>query len=99
MQNKFHLVVGIDNYTAFTFLDMIKDSARPTYWVPDDKIKKCKVCNFEFRNYDMTFVRRIHHCRDCGEGVCSSCSTNRCSVPHRGWEDPVRVCDKCIKKL
>lgn len=77
---------------------LIKDSARPTYWVPDDCIHHCIACKCEFRNADGSFVKNIHHCRDCGEGVCSKCSSSRVIVPHRGWDNPVRVCDKCVKK-
>ncbi|XP_065210215.1 zinc finger FYVE domain-containing protein 1-like isoform X2 [Planococcus citri] len=76
---------------------LIKDTARPPYWVPDSKISSCCVCGVKFKNFDTNVIRKIHHCRDCGEGVCSSCSTNRRTVAHRGWENPVRVCDNCVK--
>ncbi|KAK7602058.1 hypothetical protein V9T40_009499 [Parthenolecanium corni] len=77
---------------------LIKDSARPTYWVPDDCIHHCIVCKCEFRNPDGSFIKNIHHCRDCGGGVCSKCSSSKVAVPHRGWDNPVRVCDKCLEK-
>lgn len=77
---------------------IIKDTARPSYWLPDDKIKYCCVCNEQFKNSDSNLIKKIHHCRDCGEGVCSKCSLNRQVVPRRGWEHPVRVCDNCVKK-
>ncbi|RZC41060.1 FYVE domain containing protein [Asbolus verrucosus] len=55
--------------------EMIKDTARPSYWTPDNEC--------------------LHHCRDCGKGVCDKCSTTRKPVEIRGWETPVRVCDLC----
>ncbi|KAJ8938584.1 hypothetical protein NQ318_013638 [Aromia moschata] len=36
----------------------------------------------------------LHHCRDCGKGVCEDCSNARKPVPLRGWDKPVRVCDR-----
>ncbi|KAK3597426.1 hypothetical protein CHS0354_040164 [Potamilus streckersoni] len=73
--------------------DMIKDSARPEYWVPDSQIKNCCVC-------EQTFGQKlaIHHCRACGQGVCENCSPNKRPVPMRGWDYPVRVCTKCERK-
>lgn len=73
---------------------VIKDSARPSYWVPDVDIKECCVCATAFAPPRF----KPHHCRDCGAGVCPRCSQRRRPVPHRGWMDPVRVCDNCAKK-
>ncbi|KAK7505474.1 hypothetical protein BaRGS_00003219 [Batillaria attramentaria] len=74
-------------------MGMLKDSARPEYWVPDEQIKTCIICEEEF-----TLKRPIHHCRACGQGVCDECSQGRRPVPLRGWDYPVRVCSKCEKK-
>ncbi|XP_067943609.1 zinc finger FYVE domain-containing protein 1-like [Watersipora subatra] len=74
-------------------IDFIKDSARPTYWIPDHLIKTCHQCQAEF-GPKLT----IHHCRACGHGVCNSCSANQRQVPSRGWDRAVRVCDNCYKK-
>ena len=73
--------------------DAIQDSARPAYWVPNHKIKKCCVCEEKFGP-----KLRIHHCRSCGCGVCDICSATRRMVPSRGWDHAVRVCDTCNKK-
>uniref|UniRef100_A0A1B6E4F3 FYVE-type domain-containing protein n=1 Tax=Clastoptera arizonana TaxID=38151 RepID=A0A1B6E4F3_9HEMI len=72
---------------------LIKDTARPIYWVPDCDIKECCVCGGTFNPPRFPF----HHCRDCGGGVCPNCSSKRKPVPHRGWTSPVRVCDRCCK--
>lgn len=80
--------------TAINYpLGMLKDSARPAYWVPDDEIKSCCVCDREF-----SIKLKLHHCRACGQGVCDNCSPNKLPVPLRGWDYPVRVCTKCEKK-
>jgi len=72
---------------------MIKDSARPAYWISDNDIKQCIVCVQEFGP-----KLKIHHCRACGNGVCENCSPNKRPVHIRGWDYPVRVCKKCENK-
>lgn len=72
-------------------LGVIKDSARPDYWLPDCQISNCGLCKAQF-NEQVT----VHHCRRCGGGFCHECSTKSLPVPERGWGDAsVRVCDKC----
>ncbi|XP_043285149.1 zinc finger FYVE domain-containing protein 1-like isoform X2 [Venturia canescens] len=79
--------------TVFTYSkSLIKDTVRPTYWVPDSELTNCCVCNKYF-NVQLP----LHHCRDCGRGVCQNCSQHRKPVPRRGWDKPVRVCDLCMK--
>ncbi|XP_021913704.1 zinc finger FYVE domain-containing protein 1-like isoform X2 [Zootermopsis nevadensis] len=72
---------------------LIKDKARPSYWVPDHEVTHCCCCQVQF-GPRIT----LHHCRDCGRGVCKDCSMNRRAVPHRGWDNPVRICNKCMKQ-
>uniref|UniRef100_A0A4W3JZZ5 Zinc finger FYVE-type containing 1 n=1 Tax=Callorhinchus milii TaxID=7868 RepID=A0A4W3JZZ5_CALMI len=80
--------------TAIDFpLGLVKDAARPTYWVPDHEIAACCQCRKEF-----TPKMSKHHCRACGQGFCNECSQERRSVPSRGWDHPVRVCINCNKK-
>ncbi|GAB1859712.1 Zinc finger FYVE domain-containing protein 1 [Camponotus japonicus] len=69
----------------------IKDSVRPSYWIPDSEVVSCCVCD---RKFSDTLL--LHHCRACGRGVCQECSQHRKPVPHRGWEHPVRVCNACV---
>ena len=69
---------------------LITDAARPGYWVPDSEIKECHGCGTEFKSKETK-----HHCRACGQGFCGTCSQSRRPVPSRGWDHPVRVCDKC----
>ncbi|XP_012260150.2 zinc finger FYVE domain-containing protein 1-like isoform X2 [Athalia rosae] len=71
---------------------LIKDTVRPSYWVPDSEVINCCVCEANFSD-----TLPLHHCRDCGRGVCQDCSTHRKPVVRRGWDKPVRICDSCIK--
>ncbi|XP_034952518.1 zinc finger FYVE domain-containing protein 1-like [Chelonus insularis] len=71
---------------------LIKDSVRPSYWVPDSELINCCVCKKKFSD-----TLPFHHCRNCGRGVCQGCSEHRKPVPKRGWENSVRVCDSCVK--
>ncbi|KAG5277272.1 hypothetical protein AALO_G00115640 [Alosa alosa] len=74
-------------------LGLVKDAARPAYWVPDQDIRCCHQCQREF-----SARLSIHHCRACGQGVCDECSLDRRPVPSRGWDHPVRVCSGCSQK-
>ncbi|XP_063229334.1 zinc finger FYVE domain-containing protein 1-like isoform X2 [Bacillus rossius redtenbacheri] len=73
--------------------ELIKDTARPSYWVPDHMVTSCSCCDVQF-GPKVT----LHHCRDCGRCVCQNCSSGRRPVPQRGWDAPVRVCDQCLKQ-
>lgn len=75
------------------FPGLVKDAARPAYWVPDQDIHSCCECQREFSPR-----LSIHHCRACGQGVCDDCSQERRPVPSRGWDHPVRVCNGCNQK-
>ncbi|KAK2149448.1 hypothetical protein LSH36_452g01014 [Paralvinella palmiformis] len=63
----------------------------PPHWVPDDQSPCCTSCKVPF-----TFVRRRHHCRNCGKIFCSRCSSNSVPLPHFGHDKPVRVCNHCF---
>ncbi|KAG5198450.1 hypothetical protein JEQ12_007046 [Ovis aries] len=70
-------------------LGLVKDAARPVYWVLDHEILHCHSCWKEF-----SVKLSKHHCRACGQGFCDECSHDRRAVPLRGWDHPVRVCFK-----
>lgn len=82
---------GLITYATKIPLDVIKESARPSYWKPDSECAKCALCKKEFDEFLL-----LHHCRSCGNGVCSKCSPHLRPVPSRGWETPVRVCNNCV---
>jgi len=70
---------------------VLTDVVRPDYWVPDADIVQCSACKEP--------LIEKHHCRSCGQGFCSDCSSGRKACPDRGWDYPVRVCDECSKLL
>ncbi|XP_077570117.1 RUN and FYVE domain-containing protein 2 isoform X1 [Stigmatopora nigra] len=57
-------------------------------WLKDKEARHCKLCEKEF-----SISRRKHHCRNCGEIFCNSCSDNELPLP--ASPKPVRVCDTC----
>ncbi|XP_026080916.1 RUN and FYVE domain-containing protein 1-like isoform X1 [Carassius auratus] len=57
-------------------------------WLKDDEATQCKQCQKEF-----SISRRKHHCRNCGDIYCNSCSSNELALP--SYPKPVRVCDVC----
>ncbi|XP_075897710.1 RUN and FYVE domain-containing protein 1 [Nelusetta ayraudi] len=61
-------------------------------WLKDDEATQCKQCQKEF-----SISRRKHHCRNCGDIYCSSCSGNELALP--SYPRPVRVCDMCHSLL
>lgn len=61
-------------------------------WLKDDEATQCKQCQKEF-----SISRRKHHCRNCGDIYCSSCSGNELALP--SYPRPVRVCDRCHSLL
>ncbi|XP_072001887.1 RUN and FYVE domain-containing protein 1 isoform X2 [Engystomops pustulosus] len=61
-------------------------------WLKDDEATGCKQCKKEF-----SISRRKHHCRNCGDIFCNTCSSNELSLP--SYPKPVRVCDICHNLL
>ncbi|KTG39166.1 hypothetical protein cypCar_00000434 [Cyprinus carpio] len=61
-------------------------------WLKDDEATRCKQCQKEF-----SISRRKHHCRNCGDIYCNSCSSNELALP--SYPRPVRVCDICHSLL
>uniref|UniRef100_A0AAX7W674 RUN and FYVE domain containing 1 n=1 Tax=Astatotilapia calliptera TaxID=8154 RepID=A0AAX7W674_ASTCA len=61
-------------------------------WLKDDEATQCKQCQKEF-----SISRRKHHCRNCGDIYCNSCSSNELALP--SYPRPVRVCDVCHSLL
>jgi hypothetical protein len=59
-------------------------------WVPDSEVTKCTLCGEKF-----LIIRRKHHCRQCGNIICSDCSKKKKDIPGQGIQ---RVCDSCFEK-
>lgn len=66
--------------------------AQKKEWVDDGARSNCSLCVQSF-----SMLRRRHHCRVCGEVVCSSCTVFK-TVPTDQDPGKVRVCKACLAK-
>ena len=78
-----------DNYQRIE----CKMGMAPPIWVPDRRVTMCQKCTIEF-----TVLVRRHHCRACGQVVCSTCSGNKAPLKYMDF-DAARVCDTCYEAL
>ncbi|CAF0973189.1 unnamed protein product [Rotaria sp. Silwood1] len=62
-------------------------------WLNDDDINACMKCNQTF-----SVTQRKHHCRNCGNIFCDSCSS-KTAIVAASSKKPQRVCDQCYKDL
>lgn len=60
----------------------------PYSWIPDERVKKCCMCNVEF-----SMLNRKHHCRSCGKIYCSNCCYEYQSLPSYMPRTHSRFCD------
>ncbi|KAG7397059.1 hypothetical protein PHYBOEH_001337 [Phytophthora boehmeriae] len=63
----------------------------PPRWRLD---KRCNICQLKF-----SYFKTRHHCRSCGESVCSTHSNKRLPLRHLGLKTPQRVCILCYDDL
>lgn len=61
--------IGLISYATKLPFDVLKESARPSYWKPDSECINCALCKKPFDD-----IILLHHCRACGNGVCHTCS-------------------------
>jgi len=54
----------------------------------------CSGCSCNFG-----FIKRKHHCRNCGKTFCAGCSNFNIEIPTFGFVEPVRVCEPCYGSL
>lgn len=63
----------------------------PPRWRLDSR---CNICQVKF-----SYFKNRHHCRSCGESVCSTHSNRRVPLTHAGFATPQRVCILCYDEL
>ncbi|KAH9128847.1 hypothetical protein AeMF1_001033 [Aphanomyces euteiches] len=59
-------------------------------WGEDKEATECGCCHAPFN-----FLRRKHHCRECGVVICGECSMSRAVV--EGLAQSARLCDACVQ--
>lgn len=70
---------------------LLAKSKANSNWVSDSDRQCCRICLKTFSN-----MRRKHHCRACGEVICSKCSTfNAVNLPSIGLTS-LRLCRSCM---
>lgn len=72
----------------------LKNSRYSVGWIMDSETSSCMSCETAFG----LFVRK-HHCRQCGEIVCYSCSNQRLHLPSLEEAGGSRVCTRCMDRL
>jgi hypothetical protein len=65
------------------------------HWVPDEAATNCRNCNAVFS----AFFNRRHHCRNCGDVFCDSCTRGRTTLTAEPDAEVVRVCDRCLAEV
>lgn len=63
------------------------------YWIPDNVTTTCMQCQIRF-----SIIKRRHHCRACGQVLCSACCSMRAKLEYMG-DVEARVCTECERKL
>ena len=59
------------------------------FWVPDADAPNCMICDAKFN-----LVKRRHHCRGCGQVLCSICCSDKFTLSYMDNKEG-RVCKPC----
>ncbi|TYZ63866.1 hypothetical protein PybrP1_006228 [[Pythium] brassicae (nom. inval.)] len=70
---------------------LVQHLVDPGDWVSDNERSLCNVCTRQFGTF-----RRKHHCRMCGEIVCSGCTLIKTALLPTVGFTRVRVCVTCV---
>lgn len=68
-------------------------SADSAAWASNNEASACMQCTEQF-----TLLRRRHHCRFCGDLLCTSCAPLRKAVALKR-KGGIRVCDACFFEI
>ena len=72
--------------------DKLSFGLKAPLWLQDNSVTMCMGCAEPF-----SMMRRRHHCRGCGEIICSGCSKQRVFLHYLSRGD--RVCNKCASRF
>lgn len=81
--------------TGYRPLSATLDSAQrqlgkiPPFWVPDNSTNLCMQCGQKF-----SIIKRRHHCRACGQLLCSTCCCLKAKLEYLGDVEG-RICISC----
>ncbi|VVC44392.1 Hypothetical protein CINCED_3A017717 [Cinara cedri] len=84
--------LSTDSDCTLSLIDRRLGKLQP-YWVPDEAAKSCMRCQLKF-----TVVKRRHHCRACGEVLCSKCCNLQARLAYMK-NNIGRVCLQCFNTL
>ncbi|XP_026806673.1 zinc finger FYVE domain-containing protein 9 [Rhopalosiphum maidis] len=91
-ENELPSTLSTDSDCALSLIERRLGKLQP-YWVPDEAAKSCMRCQLKF-----TVVKRRHHCRACGEVLCSKCCNLRARLSYMNNNEG-RVCQQCYNTL
>lgn len=74
------------------------NKAKRPLWDPQTTVK-CKVTSTQVCSNKFSWLRRQHHCRNCGQAVCNPCSRHREAIHGMGYPQPQRICSPCTRVL
>ncbi|CAF2049880.1 unnamed protein product [Rotaria magnacalcarata] len=77
----------------YQVLQIQKNKITQRRWLNDDDVNSCLKCKETF-----SVTQRKHHCRNCGNIFCDSCSS-KTAIVAASSKKPQRVCDNCYKDL
>lgn len=63
-------------------------------WIPDHVSTSCMQCKQLF-----TFYKRRHHCRSCGNLICSNCLSSTFVVPGIDTNRIMKACSSCMNRI
>ncbi|ELU03889.1 hypothetical protein CAPTEDRAFT_228655 [Capitella teleta] len=87
---------------VLTIWDMNAKRQETPDWAESDACMKCGspfFWNVKSMWEQKTIGVRQHHCRKCGQAICSKCSMDRSTIPVMGYEHEVRVCVECKQSI
>ncbi|CAF3845484.1 unnamed protein product [Rotaria magnacalcarata] len=83
----------LSDCSTWVVVKIQKNKITQRRWLNDDDVNSCLKCKETF-----SVTQRKHHCRNCGNIFCDSCSS-KTAIVAASSKKPQRVCDNCYKDL